>query len=181
MNFILVLILAVVVQFQIVKMKTYYKGEGVIFDNTVRYPLKHDDFLNGYTPEIEDVVEAEKMFSTGYYQYRKAVAARFPNIRYVVSDRFKDPRAVIKKYYQYNRQYAGFINKSNDTIIYLSAMNFAKREQAEKDFAGWKEKVVIDAVTNENDQLNLEVNITKNTIVQNWDRKLGENIEKINE
>jgi len=138
-----IILLAVFGKFQVITLKKYYNGQGVIFDETAHYPWIERDYVKPYKPSIEDIKKAEKFLSENYYSYEQNILDSFQITKHKISLEFKNPKNVIKKFQKYNRQYAGFINSSKDTIIYIGLLNFANKKKAEEYFDGWKEIIML--------------------------------------
>lgn len=126
---------------EVVKLPEYYSGDGIIFNKSSKYPFVEPDYKFAYTPTIKDINQTEKFLQYHYYEYETNVLDSFNLDKSKIKCRFKKPENVKKKFYKYNRQYAGFINNSNDTIIYIGLLNFSNKKLAEKYFDGWKENI----------------------------------------
>lgn len=137
-----ILIISIIQNTEIVKLKDYFSGEGVIFNKNVKYPFVETDYLSSYTPKIEDIVKAENFLMNNYYEYETNVLDSFKLDKIKINVKYKNPRLVRKKFYKYNRQYIGFINKSNDTIIHVILLNFSNKNKANENFSGWRENIV---------------------------------------
>ncbi|MFN3753918.1 hypothetical protein [Flavobacterium sp.] len=124
-------------------MEKYYSGEGVIFDETAHYPWIEKDYVKPYSPKIKDIEKVEEFIAVNYYEYKQNILDSFKITKYRIDKKFKNPKNVLKKFHKYNRQYAGFINKANDTIIYVGVLNFADKKKAEKYFEHWKEMILL--------------------------------------
>ena len=90
----------------------------------------------------------------------------------VIKSKYKNPKNVINKYYKYNRQYAGFINKYNDTIVYVGLLNFENKRKANNYFEGWKENIFFgfDGFYEKN-QENFLINLSKKEFVYKLNTK----------
>tara|TARA_R110002049_G_scaffold225046_1_gene396891 strand:+ start:1003 stop:1533 length:531 start_codon:yes stop_codon:yes gene_type:complete len=132
---------------RIIELKDFYSGKGVIFDESEPYPFKDLDYKKPYTPTIEDIKKAENFLFDNYYQYKVKVFRHFNYdenlINKLLKPKYKKAQKVKKKFCKYNRQYAGYINSSNDTIIYIGLLNFSNKKKAEQQFNGWQEKILI--------------------------------------
>ena len=153
-------------QFPIIHLENYYSGEGVIFDKTVHYPFVEPTYSKPYKPNIEDIKFSEKFISEHYYEYKTNVLDSFHLDKSVIKLKYKQPKNVINKYYKYNRQYAGFINKNNDTIVYVGLLNFENKKKANNYFEGWKENIFFgfDGFYEKN-QENFLINLSKKEFV----------------
>jgi hypothetical protein len=150
---------------EVIKLKEYYSGEGVIFNKNVKYPFIEPNYKVSYTPTVADVNKTEKFLMSHYYEYETNVLDSFNLDKSRIKYRYKKPENVKKKFYKYNRQYAGYINKSNDTIIYVGLLNFSNKKNAEH-FEGWKEMIYFGfGVFYEKNQKTYEYNLTKNKFV----------------
>lgn len=132
---------------KLVRLPEYYEGEGVIFTKNDNYPFRDMDYKEGYTPTIEDIRKAELFLFNNFYTYEVNVLKHFKykdeQIDKIIKPKFKNPKKVIKKFCKYNRQYAGYINKSNDTVLYIGLFNFSKKKKAEEKFFNWKNKIFL--------------------------------------
>jgi hypothetical protein len=132
---------------KLIKLPEYYEGEGVIFTEDDNYPFRDVDYKEGYTPSIEDIRKAEFFLFDNYYDYEVNVLKHFKykdeQINKIINTKFKNPGKVIKKFCRYNRQYAGYISTSNDTIVFIGLLNFSKEKKAEQNFPNWKNEVLV--------------------------------------
>lgn len=132
---------------KMIELPKFYKGEGVIFNKSAPYPFKKSDYKKPYTPTIEDVKKAENFLFENYYDYELKVLTYFKYdkslIQKLLKSKYKEPKKVKKKFCKYNRQYAGYINYSNDTIIYIGLLNFSRIKKAEQRFTGWKDELLM--------------------------------------
>ena len=132
---------------KLIQIKEFYEGHGVIFTKNDNYPFKGIDYKEGYTPSIDNVRKAELFLFNNYYEYEVNVLKHFKyndkQINRIIKPKFKNPKKVIKKFYKYNRQYAGYLNKSNDTILYIGLLNFSNKCKAEEKFYNWKNKIFL--------------------------------------
>ena len=154
------------IQFKTIELKEYYSGKGVIFDRTVQYPFDDQNYDISLTPNITEIRKAEKIFSKKYYEYRTNVLDSFNVDKSIIKKKLKTQKNVIKKFYKYNRQYIGFIDKSNDTIITIGLLNFSNKRKAEKYFQDWKKTIQFGFHGfYENNQEWVSINISKNDFV----------------
>lgn len=130
---------------QVITLKDYYKGEGVIFDKYAHYPFEEPNYKMGYTPTIEDIKKAESYMFANYYDYEVPALNRLHQSSLIkkLSQKLENASYVKKRYYKYNRQYAGYVTKSNDTIIYIGLLNFANLKAANDYFEGWKKIIML--------------------------------------
>ncbi|MCC9070171.1 hypothetical protein LNQ49_00940 [Flavobacterium sp. F-65] len=142
MKYIAILLLAFIIENStVIKLEDYYNGEGVIFDKSIKYPFVEPNYKKGYTPTMDDIKKTETHLLNNYYEYEANVLDSFNIDKSKFNVKFKKPLNVKKKFLKYNRQYAGFIDKSNDTIIYIGLLNFKNKKLANKYFEGWKENI----------------------------------------
>lgn len=151
---------------QIIMMKDYYSGEGVIFDKTTHYPFEMIDYKEPYTPTILDIKKAEDILFKDYYTYRVNILSYFKQDVKTVNQKFKNPDKVKKYFWKYNRQYLGYVNTSNDTVIYIGLLNFKNKKKAQENFKGWKQKILfgVGDYYYEN-QIMIEINLTKKDFI----------------
>ena len=55
--------------------------------------------------------------------------------------KYKKSENVQKKFNKFNRQYISYINKENDTILYIGLLNFSNKKKAKLHFEEWKEYI----------------------------------------
>lgn len=132
---------------EVIELKEFYSGKGVIFSASESYPFKDLDYKKPYTPSIKEIKKAEQLLFGNYYNYKVKVFEHFEYdeklIDKLLKTKYKKPEKVKKKFCRYNRQYAGYINSSNDTIIYVGLLNFSNKKKAEQRFEGWQKKLLI--------------------------------------
>ncbi|RBP29092.1 hypothetical protein DFR65_106113 [Oceanihabitans sediminis] len=139
--FIIAFLSLILISFQIIELKEYYNGQGVIFDSSVKYPFVEPNYNKAHTPNLSEIKRAEKILSEKYYEYRTNVLDSFNVDKSIIKKRLKKPKNVIKKFHKYNRQYISYVSKSNDTIISIGLLNFANKRKAEKNFTDWKKTI----------------------------------------
>lgn len=175
-SFIVVLvILSINVSFAQVKTKSiklpeFYRGIGIIFYEFEDYPFNELNYKKSYTPTTQDIIKAERFLHQNYYDYLTKLYLQLNYnknlINKLVNEKYMKSNKVKKKFCKFNRQYAGYINTSRDTIIYLGLLNFSKRKKAEKMFEGWKSQIVIGFGDFYYDnQKMFRINISKNEFV----------------
>lgn len=155
---------------KMVQLKEFYDGTGVIFDKTAKYPFTEPDYAVPYTPTIEDVKKVENFLLQNYYEYWVNFYRAFDYddrlINKLLKSKYKNPENVKKKYKKYNRQYIGYINSSNDTIIYIGLLNFRNKRKAEYYFEGWREQIIFGfGDFYQENQRNYRFNISKKEFV----------------
>lgn len=151
---------------EVIKLKDYYSGEGVVFKKNVKYPFVESNYKISYTPTITDINKTEKFLLSHYYEYESNVLDSFNLDKSKIKCKYKNPNNVKKKFYKYNRQYVGYIDKSNDTIIYIGLLNFSNKKQAEHYFDGWKENIFFGfGEFYEKNQKNFRYNLSKDKFV----------------
>ncbi len=126
---------------KMITLNGYYSGKGVIFDKTYNYPFITTDYKEPYTPTIEDITNAENILFDKYYNYEINTLERFGLDKKGINKKYRNPIKVKKKFYRYYRQYAGYIDKDKDTIIYIGLFNFLCKNRAKKYFERW-DKVI---------------------------------------
>ncbi|MAU16008.1 MAG: hypothetical protein CMH46_10780 [Muricauda sp.] len=156
----------VLFSFKIIELKKFYVGQGVIFDASVKYPFTELDYYKPITPRISEIKRAEKILSEKYYEYRTNILDSFYVDKSIVKTKLKEPKNVVKKFYKYNRQYIGYVNNSNDTIITIGLLNFANKRKANKYFPDWEKTVQFGFHGfYENNQEWISINITKKDFI----------------
>jgi len=151
---------------RIITLEDYYSGKGVIFDEKANYPFRDQDYEKSITPTIDNIKLAEDILFDKYYIHRVNVFKRFEARESLIPQKYRKAKNVKKKFNKYYRQYAGFVNKSNDTIIYIGLFDFSNKKKAQKYFEGWDQAVSIgfDGFYL-NHQEYYEINISKNEII----------------
>ncbi len=150
---------------QIIILKDYYCGKGVIFDKEFKYPLADSDYKEPYSPTLNQVKRAESLFFSKYYEYRRGVLNSFKS-DYKINPKLREPKNVKKRFFKYYRQYAGYVNNSNDSIIYIGLFNFSNQKKAAHYFEGWDKTLFLGSgkYYEENQEFYL-INLTKNKII----------------
>ena len=131
-----------------VRLPSFYKGCGIIFTDKSKVNVSLDlgDF---FEPSVEDIKKSEQILCENLEDY---LEIKFSRVREEYPLTKKDinkwkktiNNADTKKLYRsYNRQYAGFINKSGDRLVYMRLINFKSPKQAKKYFENWKEEIVV--------------------------------------
>jgi len=121
---------------QLISLKEYYSGKGVIFDKNYKYPFIESDYKEPFTPTLKQIKQAEDLLFSDYYEYRTKVLDSFKS-NYKLNTKLKEPKKVKNKFFKYYRQYAGYTNNSNDSIIYIGLFNFSNKKKASEYFEGW--------------------------------------------
>lgn len=103
-----------------------YNKEGVIFDSaTVIYFRLPAYVSHKFTPEVDDVLMAERIFIDKY---------KLPGIGHSS----KKKKSIKKMYRNYGRQYLGFVTFSGKKIVLIQLLNFditdAQLKNVYKDF-----------------------------------------------
>ncbi len=155
---------------KVIEIKEFYTGRGVIFDKSEPYPFKDLDYKEPYTPTIEDIKNAEIFLFNNYYDYRVKILSHFNYdkvlIEKLVKSKYKESKKVQKKFCKFNRQYTGYINSSNDTIIYIGLLNFSNRKRAEHHFENWEKQILVGfGDFYEKNQEFYNINISKNEFI----------------
>ncbi|HEX8576322.1 MAG TPA: hypothetical protein VF677_08520 [Flavobacterium sp.] len=150
---------------KIITLEDYYCGKGVIFDEKSNYPFLKEDYEKPITPTIDNIKLAEDILFDKYYIHRVNVLKRFEAKESLIPQKYKKAKSVKKKFNKYYRQYAGFVNRSKDTIIYIGLFDFSNKKQARQYFERWDQLIFLG--TGDfyyNHQEHYEINISKNEI-----------------
>lgn len=125
------------------ELKEFYNAKGIIINDYQKWPFAfaNNNFLKKYPVNIKEAIEAEKFIQTNYYEYKKNQLNHF-NSNYNIA-RFENPKNFKKNFKNYNRQYSGFVDQSNDTIIYVGMLNFKNKKKANSYFERWKEILIL--------------------------------------
>jgi hypothetical protein len=154
------------ISFQIIELKEYYVGQGIIFDSSIKYPFTEKNYIKPLTPNISEIKRAEKILSEKYYEYRTNILDSFNVDKSIINKKLKEPKNVVKRFYKYNRQYIGYVNNANDTIVTIGLLNFANKRKAEKYFPDWKKTVQFGFHGfYENNQEWISINISENEFI----------------
>lgn len=129
---------------EIIQLKNYYKGFGVIFDETFFNKSSFTDrnYLTFYRPELNYIIEAEKLIQTDYYRYKVDLNNYFGYKDIKTNPKLKKSNYIKRKFNKYYRQYYGYIDKKNDTIIVIQLLNFRHKKKSEKLFKQWDSKPI---------------------------------------
>lgn len=150
---------------QIITLKEYYCGKGVIFNKEYEYPFKDSKYRQAFTPTLSQIKRAEDIFYLSYYEHRKKILDSFKS-NYKISKRFKISKNVKRNYKKYYRQYSGYIDITTDSIIHISLFNFSDEKKASQYFEKWDSKMLLGSgkYYEENQEFYL-VNISKEKLV----------------
>lgn len=161
------LITGIILVIQVPKMitlKEYYCGFGVIFNKEYKYPFVQSVFKEPFTPTITQLKKAEDLLMMSYYDYKNKVIDSF-NSNKKTDIKLKEPKNVKKRFYKYYRQYAGYVNSSNDSIIYIGLFNFSNSKKASIYFEGWDKTLFLGSGEYyENNQESYLINLSKENI-----------------
>ena len=90
--------------FQIVELKQFYSGKGAIIPESFPLISEHTKNFTRFTPDLDEIVIAEKIFSKLIYvQYKN-------NPQLLISN--------IEKINNCNRQYMGYYNNNCSLVLY---------------------------------------------------------------
>lgn len=128
---------------KIIEMDDYFRYESVVFTEDYKAPFQISDFKKSFTPTESQLKEAEKLLKEQYNLSKRKIVDSLSNagregLKY--PDEVKNVR---KKLCKYRRQYVGYVNKDNDTIISINLLNFKKRRKAEKYFTDWETRYIV--------------------------------------
>jgi hypothetical protein len=117
-----------------IELKEFYQGFGVVFhsnhEELLKYSFLSDTF---FTPTLDDIIFAENILHKDYYSYEKLLLESNNQSSNLIKTKFKNPKNVVKKYFQYNRQYFGYI-KDGDSIVQINLFNFSNKKLADELF-----------------------------------------------
>ncbi|MBS3992966.1 MAG: hypothetical protein KGZ87_04540 [Bacteroidetes bacterium] len=122
---------------EIITLPEFYCGKGVIFDKSDHIPLDGYYYLKQFTPSIEQIKRSEKIMYQDYYTFYVRLFEKNGQNISSINKKYKLPKKVKNKFKKYYRQYAGYINKDRDTIVFIRLMNFSNQKQANKHFRSW--------------------------------------------
>jgi hypothetical protein len=127
---------------EVIKLPKFYKGEGVIFTKYQNNSsLSFSEKETAFKPNLNQITRAEEIFIKKYPYYRKMIreqhqlTGKFD----VVSD---NPSKIKKHFERFNRQYSGYVDSKNDSIIFIGMLNFKDSKNADFHFETWKEKII---------------------------------------
>jgi len=133
----------------------YYFGNPKYYNSHLKIGKKY------ISPTIEQIQRAEKIFIEQYNNKQVKMHKEYP-------DRFPKPKLVdVKKHFKYyKRQYIGYIDNNNDTLIGINLMNFKHKRKADKMFEDWDKEIFTGFGTYyEKNFTNETVNLNKKKIV----------------
>ena len=129
--------------------------EGIIFPNTYIYNghLVFDECKSRFTPTLLEVKHAEIFLMSNNSK-----------IEYIDMGSLYKPRDLHKILKTFRRQYVGYINNSEDSIIVIHALNFKERG-SKKAFDDWGKNYIIayDGFY-ENNMVTFSINLTKHIV-----------------
>ena len=127
---------------EVIKLSKFYQGEGVIFTKYQNNPsLSFSEKQKVFKPNLNQIIRAEEIFIKNYHNYRKMVSEQYKLTGKI--DVASNKPSEIKRYFEkYNRQYSGYVDSENDSIIYVSMLNFKDRKNASLYFETWKEQII---------------------------------------
>lgn len=103
-----------------------FKGEAIVFSDQYKLPFKHrSDMEAFYTPNDMDIIRAEDILIS-------RCNLDIPGI-------CNKPLKIKKKYWKYNRQYLGYVDKSGNRLIIINLLNFKRKKWANKYYEGWQD------------------------------------------
>ncbi|ESU24562.1 hypothetical protein FLJC2902T_32020 [Flavobacterium limnosediminis JC2902] len=159
-----IIILLVFQSPEIIELKDFYDGKGVVFDKDYNFPFRNEKYNKPLSPNLTQIQKAENIFFRDYYSHRKEGLKKF-NSHYKLDKKFSNSKIVKKKYNYYYRQYASYLSTENDTIIYIGLFNFSKKRQAKKYFQDWNKTLFLGSGEFYlNNQEFYEINLSKNKI-----------------
>lgn len=125
------------------ELKEFYNAKGILINDYENWPFlfANNKFSTKFRVNISEAIEAEKYIQTNYYIYKRNELNHFKSDYDINS--FKNPMNVKKKFKNYNRQYSGFRDQNNDTIIYVGMLNFKNKKKANDYFGAWKESLIL--------------------------------------
>lgn len=127
---------------EIIKLPKYYNGEGIIFTKYHNNSsLSFSEKQTAFKPNLNQIIRAEEIFINNYPYYRKVISEQ-----YKLTGKFdieSNKPLKIKKYFKkYNRQYSGYVDSENDSIIFVGMLNFKDLKNADFHFETWKEQII---------------------------------------
>ncbi len=102
-------------QTKIISLSSYFKGKGVIFEKEYKSLIDIKDYEKSFTPSLEEIKIVENLFLKKIESKRKIK---------------KTPK---KEFYNYYRQYLGYINSNQEKVIMVNMLNFNKKSKAAAD------------------------------------------------
>jgi hypothetical protein len=110
----------------VVHVKDYYDEKGVIFEKDYRVGIEMQNLQTRYTPKIEDIKKAEKIFGN---KYNGIVSAN------------SNPKT---SFYHWVRQYIGLIDSAGNRNIVMQLINNTKPRRVRRILGkGWETTFVI--------------------------------------
>ena len=119
----------------IIRIDSLYKYYGVIIDSSNGMAIKIEAFKDRFTPDINEVVNAEVIFLQSYNEANKASPVR-SNAKYIFD--------VKREFRKYNRQYVGFIDIHGNPNIIINLFDYSKKRIVNREIGdSWKRSFVI--------------------------------------
>lgn len=122
---------------EIITLNEFYSGKGAVFGEHTPFPFRGHDYSKSITPYINQIKRSENILFDDYYNYRIKLFKDLNKKTSLIKKKYKKSICVRKKYYDYYRQYAGYIDKNNDTIIFIRLMNFSDTAISNDCFSDW--------------------------------------------
>ena len=165
--FILLFIINLSYSQKTILLTNHYCGEGIVFNDNVKYPFQEKDYAEFYYPNIDDIKNAENILFKNYYNHKIEILNYFKLKDEKINPKNKNPNNVKKKFLKYNRQYIGYLNNRNEIIVYIGLLNFSNKKKAIKYFENWKENIIAGSggFYNKNQEY-FVINLTKKSIVK---------------
>lgn len=103
-----------------------FKGEATILKDTIdkynRYPS--EEAIGQYIPSTADIEMFEDVLNSNLLSDKQIVLQK--------------GETFIHHYRNFNRQYSGYIDKSEDTILVVCFLDFKKKKEANEIFFNWR-------------------------------------------
>ncbi|QMU66223.1 MAG: hypothetical protein GKR88_19375 [Flavobacteriaceae bacterium] len=134
-------------QTKIISLSSYFKGKGVIFEKEYKSLIDIKDYEKSFTPSLEEIKIVENLFLKKIESKRKIK---------------KTPK---KEFYNYYRQYLGYINSNQEKVIMVNMLNFNKKSKAKRMFENWDKDYVLGfGEFYEENQFIYTINLLKKTL-----------------
>src|SRR5690606_37147841 len=120
----------------------FYKNKGVIINNYETWPFvfANNNFSKKYYTSKEDIILSEKFIQNNYYYYKKDLLNHFGSNSNI--EKLKKAKNVKRRFINHYRQYSGFIDQNNDTIIYVYMLNIKKHKNPDEIIKHWNKSLI---------------------------------------
>ena len=119
---------------EVVKLPEYYKGCGIVFSDSSKVHI-NGDFRSFFEPTVNEIQIGEEILKNDLKSFLRKKFIDTQKEYSLSEAELKQWEKTIenvdvkKQYKRYNRQYAGFINKSGERILLIRLLNFKSNKK----------------------------------------------------